>query len=122
MATGNNRIINTNGGNYNERIEGDYIQGNFYAAGQSQGVADTVAEIQQLLETLEKFHSSNTSEGKKAIATEAIVRIENNKSLSKRVLSALTEGGISAFAQFLNHPAASFVIAALADWRKTKGV
>ena len=33
---GEKRIINTGGGNYIERIEGDYVQGNNYAAQQNQ--------------------------------------------------------------------------------------
>ncbi|MEH2160327.1 MAG: hypothetical protein V7K38_04610 [Nostoc sp.] len=56
-----------------------------------------------------------------AIATEALARIEDDKSLSERVLSALKAGGVSAFEQLLNHPSASFVIGALEDWQKTKG-
>jgi hypothetical protein len=115
------RNINTGGGNYNERIDGSYIQGNFYAAGQPQSVADAAAEIQQLLEQLDKSYPSNTTTGKRAIAAEALARIEGDKSLSKRVLSAIKAGGVSAFEQFLNHPAASFVIGALEDWQKTKG-
>jgi hypothetical protein len=42
------RTINTSSGNYNERIEGDYVQGNKYA-GQPQSLADAAAEIQTLL-------------------------------------------------------------------------
>ncbi|MEH2222920.1 hypothetical protein [Nostoc sp.] len=122
MTTGRNRTINTGGGNYNERIDGSYIQGNFYAAGQPQSLADAAAEIQQLLEQLDKSYPSNTTTGKMAIATKALAQIEGDKSLSERVLNALKAGGISAFEQFLNHPAASFVIGALEDWQKTKGV
>lgn len=121
MTTENNRFINTGGGEYNERIEGNYIKGNYYAAGQPQSLADTVTEIQQLLEQLDKSYPSNTDTGKKSIATEALARIKTDKALSERVLSALKAGGVSAFEQFLNHPAASFVISALEDWKNTKG-
>jgi hypothetical protein len=44
------------------------------------------------------------------VATEAIKRIENDPKLVQRILSALKAGGTEALAQFLNHPAASFVI------------
>ncbi len=54
------------------------------------------------------------------IATEALARIEGDKSLSERVLNALKASGVSAFEQILNHSAASFVIGALEDWQKTK--
>jgi hypothetical protein len=40
--------------------------------------------------------------------------------LSGRLLSAGKAGGIAAIEQFLNHPLASFVMAALEDWQKTQ--
>ncbi|MEC4813628.1 MAG: hypothetical protein SAK29_10220 [Scytonema sp. PMC 1069.18] len=55
-----------------------------------------------------------------ANATQVIERIESDRALSQRVLSALKAGGTEALAQLLNHPAASFVIGALEDWQKTK--
>jgi hypothetical protein len=74
-----------------------------------------------LLEQLDKTYPSNTTIGKMAIATETLARIEGDKSMSERVLSVLKAGGVSAFEQLLNHPAASFVIGALEDWKNTKG-
>lgn len=41
-------------------------------------------------------------------------------SLAQRIISALGAGSTSALEQFLNHPAASFVMAALEDWQKTR--
>jgi hypothetical protein len=72
------RTINTGGGNYNERIEGNYVQGNYYAAAEKQNLAEAAAEIQALLEQLDKTYPSNTTTGKMALATEAIARIESN--------------------------------------------
>lgn len=115
------RNINTGGGNYNENIGRDYIQGNYYAAGQPQSLAEAAAEIQKLLEQLDKLYPSNTTVGKMAIATETINQIDNDPTLAARILSALKAGGVSAFEQFLNHPAASFVIGALGDWQQSKG-
>jgi hypothetical protein len=114
------RNINTGGGNYNERIQGNYVQGNYYAGEQPQSLADTAAEIQKLLEQLSKSHSPQTTMGKMAIATEAINKIDSDPALTARVLSALKAGGVSALEQLLNHPAASFVIAALEDWKSSK--
>jgi aspartokinase len=118
MTAEQNRYINMGSGNYNERIEGNYIQGNYYAAGKSQSLAEVAAEIQKLLEQLDKSYPTDTTVGKMTVATEVIKQIENNPSLAARILSALKAGGIQAFAQFLNHPAASFVIGALDDWNK----
>jgi hypothetical protein len=56
------------------------------------------------------------------LATEAVTRIEGNANLTQRVTSAVQAGGTSALGQLLNHPAASFVIAALEDWQKTKDI
>ncbi len=117
----NRRAINTGGGNYNERIEGNYVQGNYYAAGQPKSIIETAAEIQQLLEQLDKSYPINTTTGRMALATEAMSRIESNPGLAERIVSALQAGSIEAIAQLLNHPAASFVIGALEDWKKTKG-
>jgi hypothetical protein len=118
----NRRSISTGGGNYNERIEGNYIQGNNYAASQQKSIVETAAEIQQLLEQLDKSYPIGTTTGKMALATEAISRIESNPSLAERIVSALQAGSIEAIAQILNHPAASFVIGALEDWKKNKEI
>ncbi|WP_017318886.1 CHAT domain-containing protein [Mastigocladopsis repens] len=118
------RSINIGSGNYNERIQGNYVQGNYYAdgGGQKQSLeVDAAAEIQKLLEQLDKSYSTDTTLGKMQVAAETIKSIENNPSLAERILSALEAGGVQAFEQLLNHPAASFVIGALEDWQKTKG-
>lgn len=116
------RTIHMGEGNYNERIEGDYIQGNYYAAADKQNLTEAAAEIQALLEQLEKSYPTNTTTGKMALATEAIAQIENNPTLTSRILSALKVGSVKAFEQFLSHPAASFVIGALEDWEKSKQI
>ncbi len=54
------------------------------------------------------------------IASQAIQRIDSDPKLTDRILSALKTGGISALDSLLDHPAASFVIAALEDWQQTK--
>ncbi|GAB1543888.1 hypothetical protein NUACC21_65640 [Scytonema sp. NUACC21] len=114
------RIINMGNGNYNERIQGNYIQGNYNAGGEKQSLAEAAAEIQKLLEQLDKSYPANTTFGKMQIATETIKHIEDNSTLAQRILSALQTGSVKAFEQFLSHPAASFVIGALEDWQKNK--
>ena len=114
------RVINMGSGNYNERIQGNYIQGNYYTAGEKQNLVEAAAEIQKLLEQLDKSYSTDTTMGKMQVAAETIKHIDNNPTLAERIISALKAGGVQAFEQFLNHPAASFVIGALEDWQKTK--
>ena len=145
------RNISTSGGNYNERIEGDYHQNsgitqnisggkmyggmqaaqgdgnhqtmdtNVVSPQQQQTLASAAAEIQALLEQLDKTYPTDTTTGKMELATRAIAQIESDPNLTARILSALKIGSVKAFEQFLNHPAASFVIGALEDWEKTKG-
>ncbi|NEP27568.1 effector-associated domain EAD1-containing protein, partial [Moorena sp. SIO3I6] len=77
-------------------------------------VSDIAAEIQQLLEELEKSYPIDTTRGKIALATEVVQQIENNPTLRARVLRV---GAVNAFEQLLSHPAASFVIGALEEWQ-----
>ncbi|MEA5574413.1 hypothetical protein [Calothrix sp. UHCC 0171] len=94
---------------------------NTYTQEQKQNLAEAATEIQQIIEQLEKSYPAETTAGKMTLATETIKYIENNHTLSKRILNALKTGSVKAFEQFLSHPAASFVIGALEDWQKTKG-
>lgn len=87
---------------------------------QKQNLAEAAAEIQQLLVQLERSYPTDTTFGKMAVATETIKYIESNSKLIDKILSALKAGGTQALGQALNHPAASFVIAALEDWQKNK--
>ena len=138
-----NRNINMGSGNYNERIEGNYIQGDSiqqegnFGVGVNKGTINTdkiagtineaeqktlaqaAKEIQDLLEQLSKTYDTSTYSGKMQVGTEAIKKIENNPDLKARIISALKVGSIKAFEQFLSHPAASFIIGALEDWQKT---
>ena len=100
---------------------GDSNRSNNYTPQQKQTLAEAAAEIQQLLEQLEKSYPTDTTTGKMALATEAIAQIDKNPDLTARILSALKVGSVKAFEQALSHPAASFVIGALEDWQNTKG-
>lgn len=107
------------GGDVISKVENSF---NTYSQEQKQSLAEVAAEIQELLVQLEKSYPTDTTTGKMAVATEAIKQIDSNPKLHKRVFSALKAGGIQALGQLLNHPAASFVIGALEDWQKSKGV
>jgi hypothetical protein len=111
----------------NSEFEGNLIQGNvtgnvtFTKADNSQNIeiAELAKKLQDILESLEADHSSNTISERMKIATEAISIVEKDLPLRRRILSAVKTGGISAFEQLLNHPAASFVMAAINDWQQT---
>ena len=136
------RKIEIGNGNYNEHIAGDYYEGEnntsnvnqtYSGSGNnvagdkntvnnynSQELKQAAVEIQFLLEQLENTYLTDTTLGKVAIAEETVKRIDSNSQLAPRVLSAIKAGGTSALDSFLDHPAASFVIAALEDWQATK--
>ncbi|MDF5716288.1 MAG: hypothetical protein PUP93_21005 [Rhizonema sp. NSF051] len=86
MSDGRN--INTGGGNYNERIEGNYVQGNYYAA-QRQSFAEAAAEIQKLLEQLDKSYSTQTTAGKMAIRLKPLPKASQLKPLSTLIVTKL---------------------------------
>ncbi|MBW4517851.1 MAG: pentapeptide repeat-containing protein [Timaviella obliquedivisa GSE-PSE-MK23-08B] len=98
-------------------VEGNQV---IYSLEQRQTLVEAAAEIQKLLDQLSKTYPTNTTTGKMQLAAEAIAQIENNPTLMQRVLSAIQAGGTAALEQFLNHPAASFVMGAMEDWKQTK--
>ncbi|WP_424094683.1 hypothetical protein [Moorena producens] len=113
----------------NFRNQGTYVKGDYYNnpeqkqnlnPEQKQNLAEAAAEIQQLLETLDKTYPTDTTTGKMEVAAAAVEQIDTNPARSNRVLSALKAGGVSALEQLLNHPAASFFIGALQDWQETR--
>lgn len=100
-------------------VESDFTN-SFNTHANEKNLAEAAAEIQQLLEQLEKSYSADTTSGKMAIATEAIQHIEKDLTLRQKIFSALKAGGLKAFEQALSHPAASFLVAALEDWQKKR--
>ncbi|MEG4530513.1 CHAT domain-containing protein [Microcoleus sp. D2_18a_D3] len=118
------RNIKMGSGDYRETSvndQGSYVEGNYYNnSAEKQNLAEAANEIQQLLEQLSKNNRTDTMTGKMKVAGEAIEQIESNPALMNRVLGALKAGGVSAFEQLLNHPAASFVIGALEEWQNSK--
>lgn len=113
-----NRNINTGGGNYNQRIQGNYVQGNYYAAGQPQSLAQAAAEIQLLLKQLEQSYPNNTTSEQMVVAAEAIKRIESNPTLKKRAINAAKEGGLAAFEKAIDNPAGAFIVGAIKGWQE----
>ena len=111
-VTGNgNTVVKTIGRDFNQ-----------YKSGARQDLAEAAAEIQKLLEQLEKNYPTDTTVGKMQMAAAAIEKIESNPTRMQRIFSALKSGGVAAIEQLLNHPAASFTIAALEDWQSSKGL
>ncbi|MEM6398788.1 MAG: pentapeptide repeat-containing protein [Cyanobacteria bacterium P01_D01_bin.116] len=114
------RTVYTGGGNYNERIEGDYIQGSYYAAGEKQTLAEAAAEIQQLLEQLEQFYPTTTTSEQMIVASEAIKRIKSNPTLKQLVINAVKEHGSASFEKAIDNSTAAFIVGAIRSWQKVE--
>ena len=124
-----NRTINTSGGDYQENnlqdnfgigVNQGEISGNAKIGGvineeQRQDLAEAAKEIQGLLDQLSQSYPSETKKEKRIFTAQAINLIEENPSLTQKLLSAVKAGSVAALESMLNHPAASFVIAALED-------
>ncbi len=118
-----NRSINsrnyTEGNSYrttNINDQGINVEGEYYNNQEAkQNLAEAAGEIQELLEKLSEIYETNTTTGKMKIAGEAIEKIENSPQLKQKILSAIKVGSLAAIDSMLNHPAASFVIAAMED-------
>ena len=109
--------ISSNGGDIIGNVEGNVVK---HSSESRQSLAEAAEEIQNLLEQLEQTYSTETTTGRMQMATEAIACLDRDPSLGQRILSALGSGSIAALESLLNHPAASFAIAALDDWRDSK--
>ena len=109
--------ISSNGGDIIGNVGGNVVK---HSSESRQSLAEAAEEIQNLLEQLENTYSMETTTGRMQMATEAIACLDRDPSLAQRILSALGSGSIAALESLLNHPAASFAIAALGDWRNSK--
>jgi DNA-directed RNA polymerase alpha subunit len=111
--------MNMNQANISGGVAGN-VAGDFIVNQAKSNLSEAATEIQKLLEQLSQTYPTTTTKEKMTVASAAIQHIENNHTLRQRVLSALKTGGIQALGQLLNHPAATFVIAALEDWQKNQ--
>lgn len=111
-----NRTINMGDGNYNESIQGksQYIQGDYYAAGQKQSLAEAVADIQQLFNQLQK---SNPTASETVVAALAADEIKNNPTMKARVIGALKSGGKEAFKEAVDNPVVNILVAIIEGWQ-----
>lgn len=120
-----NRTINTN--NYYENngirnVNGGEIPKEAKIAGiineaEDDNLATVAKEIQELLEQLSKHYPTKTRKDKMILTGEAIEIIEENPSLMKKLVKAVKAGSLGAIESWLNHPAASFVMNAVKDFK-----
>ncbi|MBC6480520.1 MAG: pentapeptide repeat-containing protein [Hormoscilla sp. GM7CHS1pb] len=112
-----NITSSSSGGDIIGNVGGDF---NKHVSESGQNLAEAAAEIQNLLQQLEESYSTETTTGRMQMATETIDRIDRDPALAQRILRALGAGSTAALESLLDHPAASFAIGALEDWRNSK--
>jgi translation initiation factor IF-2 len=121
FISGDGNVISRNNNIAGDWIISDKVMGsntvNHY---NSTNLAEAAKEIQALIEQLAKTYPADTRAAKNSFADEIVEQIEANSALANRLLKATKTGGVAAIEQFLNHPAVSFIVAAIEDWEKTK--
>lgn len=105
-----------------ETVNAQQIGGDIhnYPPEQRQSLAEAAAEIQQLLQQLERSYPTNTPLEKQAVVTEALKRIESNPTLKARVVGALKAGGTEAIKELVDHPLIHILLAALEGWQEAE--
>ena len=84
---------------------------------QKQSLADTVTEIQELLDQLSQTNPTITTAEKMAVVTEAAEQIEKNPTLKSQAISALKQGGTEAFKEAIDHPLVNILVATIEGWK-----
>ena len=120
MSNNENWTVNTGGGNFNRHIQGSYIQGNYYAAGQPQSLVQVASEIQALLKQLETSYPSDIPARDMVVATEVVKHIETNPTMKQKVINAVKEGSLAALEKAIDNPAGAFITGAIKGWEEVK--
>ncbi|NEP78495.1 MAG: hypothetical protein F6K39_10080 [Okeania sp. SIO3B3] len=101
----------------NGTINADTLIRNINEA-QKKTLAETAAEIQQLLQQLEQSYPTETTADQMAIVAQVVEIVENNPTLKQRVIGALKSSGIQTFKEALDNPIANILVAAFQGWIK----
>jgi len=109
------------GTGYAEKVKAEQIGGTIINEAESkQSLAESAAEIQQLLEQLEQSYPSSTTAEQMIVAAEAINRIESDPSWKQKIVNAVKEGGLAALEKAIDNPAGAFVVGAIKGWQELK--
>jgi len=118
MANDHHRTIEFVNGDYREiHNSGTYNEATSRSV-PNDLLIDLANEIRLLLVKTEKLSPSKTTSERMALAATVMRKIENHPTLRGRILSAFQTGSLRALKQMLDHPAATFILAGLEDWKK----
>ena len=103
-------------------ISGGKITDNVKIAGvinevEQQNLADTVVEIQALIQQLEQSHPTNTTTEKMIVASKVIEKIESTPGWKQKAISALTQGSLKVLE---TNPIGAFIVGAIKGWQDNK--
>ena len=87
-------------------VEGDMV------VNPKQSIADSAAEIQELLEFLNNSYGGDLPEDKQAEVEVAVKAIEKDPALRERLVSAFKAGGIEAVKEITDNPYVNILLAA----------
>jgi hypothetical protein len=118
MSNNENWTVHTAGGNFNRHIQGNYVEGNYYAAGNPQSLVEAAMEIQALLKQLETSYPSDIPARNMVVATEVVKHIETNPTMKQKVINAVTEGSLAALEKAIDNPAGAFITGAIKGWKE----
>ena len=107
--------VNVGVGVSNAEIKTNKLAGNINELPEKT-LAETAAEIQQLLQQLEQSNSTETVVRQMEVATQAIEVIKNNPTLKQRVIGVLKSAGTEAFKEAINHPVTNILVAGFQGW------
>ena len=82
----------------------------------SKSLAETAAEIQELLEQLSQTYPTSTSQEKMTVVAEAVAQIEQNPTLKARVINTLKAGETEAFKEAIDHPLINLLMTSIEGW------
>ena len=95
-------------------IIGDVVHTDTSIQNDNKQIADIAVEIENILASYQDIvqHAE--------VAKNVVRCIDQNDSLSKKIIKSIKDGSIDALSQTLNHPAASFIIGAIKSWKEQR--
>lgn len=102
-------------GNFAETVHGDQksVQHNY---AEQPSLAETVQEIQALLDQLSKTYPTTTLDEKEKLADVAIAQIDTNPPLKAKLIAVMRAMGFETVKQAINHPVAEIFMAGIEAW------
>ncbi|GGA54108.1 hypothetical protein [Okeania sp. KiyG1] len=122
--TNNGVSIKSNSLTNNGQIAGGLNSKNHYEVyettneAQSKSLAETAAEIQEILKQLEESNPTNTIAGQMEVAKKAIEIVNSKPTLKERVVGLLKSVGTQALKEALDNPVANILVEAFKGWTK----